>query len=281
MRKARNDGSSSLPPELPGCGEWVHELTLFVDGELGEAERTEIELHLDECRLCQNSVDYSLAFRSALRQKTRSTALTPAPFRERLQLVLAQEAVPSTSSLSSWFGLKKLWSPVPAAAAGATALGITAWLWFGGATDDVVKEIVARHARHLPLEIQSNDPRSLEAWLVDKVDFRVKVPRTTLVNGASFSLMGARLSHVLNHSAVQVLYGTQQSPTRSVSMLVFDDPSIRTPMMGIPHRVGDVDVYEANRAGYNVAVWRNNEIVYSLVSDGEDDMVDALVRASK
>lgn len=272
-------GSASLPPEKSGCDEWATELALFADGELGEAERTEMELHLDNCPRCQAAVDFTLAFRSAVKEKARAAGGAPTAMRARLRAVLAQEAAPVPVHVEWWQQLRRLWSPVPAAAAGATALGITAWLWFGGSTDEVVKELVARHSRHLPLEIQSNDPKSLEAWFSDKVDFRVRVPRLTFVNGTPLGLMGARLSHVRDHSAVQVFYGTPQSPTRSVSMLVFDDPGNRPPIRGVSHKVDDVDVYTANRAGYNVAVWREHEVVYSLVSDGDDTVVDAALRA--
>jgi len=274
MRLLQREGS--VQPAEPGCAEWSQEITLFVDGELGESERVAVEYHLDSCEKCQAAVAFAQSFRDALQSKMReATPTAPAHLRTNLRAALAREAAPS--SFNPLQQLRRLWSPVPAAAAGATAIGITAWLWFGGSTDDVVKELVARHSRHLPPEIQSSDPRSLEAWLSDKVDFRVRVPQ---VKGLPLRLVGARLSHVRDHQAVQLLYGTPQSPSHTVTMLVYDDPSGRLWVHGNAETVDDKQVIRANRAGYNVAVWKENEVVYSLVSDAEDDVLEMVHAAN-
>lgn len=254
-----------------GCGEWGHAVTLYIDGELGEADRAAFEAHFESCSGCRHAVHYARAFRSALRG-----GLTPTPthLRSKVRLALAEEAPASRSAVEF---LRRLWSPMPVAAAGATALGITAWLWAGPPTDDnILRELVGGHSRHLPLELQSSDPRMVEAWAADKVDFHMTVPRLV---GRPLSLMGARLWNVRNRSAVYLVYGTPQSPTHRVTMIVYDDPSGRAPAVGVPKKIDDHDVYVANRAGYNVAVWKKDEVVYSLVSDRADD-VPELVHAT-
>jgi hypothetical protein len=162
------------------------------------------------------------------------------------------------------------------AAAGATALGITAWFWMALPSDEVLRDIVTKHSRQLPPELKTNDPRALEAWLADKVDFHVRVPSP---KGPPLSLLGARLSNVREHAAAYLFYGSGQNPPHRVSMFVYDDPSTRPAFPGTVRKIDDRDVYVANRAGYNVAVWKQNEVVYSLVSDREDDVVE-LVHAA-
>ncbi len=271
----RTSGSVESAPEgahPTGCAEWAQEITLFADGELGETERAQVETHLGACPPCRRAASFELALRDTIRRKLRSAA-TPAALRGRLLSVIAAEPPPPPAGFPSF---KRWFTPVPVAAAGATALGITAWLWFGGSNEDVMRDLVARHSRHQPLEIQSSDARSIEAWMADKVDFRVKVPHLA---GAPFTLVGARLSNVRDHAAVYMQLGTPQSPPRRISLVVYDDPGSAVPVHGDPKRVDDRDVYVANRAGYNVAVWKQNEVVYSLISDNADDVLE-LVRAA-
>lgn len=281
------DGSASRPPsgaagtsgEPAGCPESAHDVTLYVDGELGEAERSAMEGHLEHCTACRSAVRYEQAFLRAVREKAAPAAAVRAPEKLRARLTLALDAAPppATPLAQPPAAAPRRWMrPMPVAAAGATALGLTAWLFMGHAADDVVHDLVARHARRLPLEFQSSDPKMLESWLSDKIDFRVHVPRIAREN---LSLLGARLSNVRDHSAVYLLYGNRQSPARRVSMLVYDDPSGNPPSAGIPRKVEDHEVYTANSAGYNVALWKQDEIVYSLVSDGDDDVLE-LVRAT-
>jgi anti-sigma factor RsiW len=261
----------TAPPS--GCDEWGHAVTLHVDGELGEVERAAFESHLESCERCREADRFEQSFREALQSKV-PVATASANLRARLRLAIDEEAAQSRSALDL---IRRLWSPYPLAAAGATALGLTAWIWAGGPTDDIVRELVSRHSREWPLDVTSSDPQTLEDWLSKRVDFHVKVPRP--VSGMPLNLQGARLSNMHEHAAVYLVYSTAQSPSRRVSMLVYDDPSNRIPSPGNLKKIDDTDVYMANRAGYNVAMWKKNEVTYSLVSDREDD-VENLVRAS-
>jgi len=283
-----SDGVSKRVPaeETVGCGAFSLELALLVDGELGDVERASVETHLSDCPRCSEAIAERFAFRDTLR---RSSPAAPAPAGLRSRITAALDAEPLTDAAPTPPApLPALAQPRPArawarrrlplAAAGASVLSVGVWLLATPArSDDVLRDIVARHSRRQPLEFQGDDPRSLEQWLSDKVDFRVKVPR--IRQGTQLNLVGARLSHVKDHQAVYVLFGTPQSPPRHVSLVVFDDPAQAPPLQGEPRRVDDRDVYVANAQGYNVALWKQNEVVYSLVSDGDDDVVE-LVRAA-
>lgn len=277
--RVRSTAGEKSPAEL-GCAEWSNETLLFVDGELGEAERLSVELHLDECPGCGEAVRWHQALRAALQRKVRQATSggtgTAALLARVCEAIDRETPVPPRLER-----FRRLLRPVPVAtAAGATALGLglSTWFFTPPARDDLVRDIVERHARRLPLEIQSSDPQSLEAWLADKVDFRVKVPRLA---GGVLSLEGARLSHVKDHAAVYLLYGRAQSPTRRVSLLMYDDPQLRAPLSGSAQRIDDRDVYRANAAGYNVAIWKENEVVYSLISDSDEDVMEMIRAANR
>jgi anti-sigma factor RsiW len=266
----------------PGCPGFSAELALFIDGELGAVERASAEAHLSSCAACREAA----AFRDALRARLRRAeaehpaAAAPAPnaLRARLRAALdVEDALAAPVRATRRFS--RPWGrPMAAAGAGATALGLTAWLWMGTGTDEVVRDIVVRHTRHLPLEFQGNDPHSLERWLSDKVQFRVQVPK---LKGGPYNLVGARLSHVKDHDAVYMVFGSEQRPDHRLAMFVYDDSTgRRVALPAGPGAAPPDDVYVANSAGYNVAVWKQNEVVYSLVSDGDDDVLE-LVRAAR
>jgi len=265
--------------EEPECASREGDLVLLADGELGEHERGELEAHLAVCGGCRRTLGREQALRSMLRARG-SGMRAPRMLRARVLEALELEPPPASRQVESrwqwpaW--LATLWRPVPvAAAAGATALGLTAWMWAGSPRDDVVRQLVSRHAHQLPLDVQSNDPRALEAWLADKVEFRVRVPR---VPEGMLSLRGARVSSVGDRNAVYFLYGHPRVPERRVSFVVFDDPADRPPIDGRARHLRDPDVWLANSRGYNVAAFKDKEIVYSIVSDAEDDVLE-VVRA--
>lgn len=265
---------ASPPPDRLGCEEYISDVLLYVDGELAEAERVAVELHLNQCAVCERGASFSLRLRDSIRTQAQAPVTVPAGLQARLRKSLDKE--PARTTLQH--RLSRFFTPLPAAAAGATAVGVTAWLWFAPPPTDITRDLVARHTRRLPMEIQSSDPQSLESWLADKVDFNVHVPRT---GDAPLNLLGARLSHVKDRSAVYLMYGNPNAPNHRVSLLVYgDEPGAKPPPIeGQAVQIADHQVYTANRAGYNVAVWRRNEVVYSLVSDTDDDVLE-LVRAA-
>lgn len=268
---------ASLPPSQMSCADFEREVPLYVDGELGETERVELELHLRRCPPCRAGVHYARALRERLqgahRERTEGAVCASEALRKSIEAAIEKEAGVNPAGPLALLR-RYLWRPMPVAA-GATAMGLTAWFWLTPPPQDetFVRELAARHVRRLPLEVHDSDPRSLERWLADKVDFKVRVPRPS----GSLGLVGARLSHVRDHSAVYLLYGNPQAD-RQVAIIVYDDASSQPPRAGTPRIIDDREVYMANARGYNVALWKQNEVVYSLVSDGQDEVIE-FVRA--
>jgi anti-sigma factor (TIGR02949 family) len=270
MRPSRTSEAVSWSAS-PGCEEWAHAVTLHVDGELGEEERGAFEAHLPDCERCRQATGYGLSYREAIKASVPA-APAPANLKARIRLQLDEETTRTVSWLET---IRRWWSPVPVAAAGATAIGITAWFWAGTPPDDIASELVRKHVRNLPPEVQTNDPKTVEAFLAQNLDFRAKIPSQ---RGLPLSLIGARFLNVHDHMAAQVFYSTPQSPGRHVSMIVYDDPSNRAMVPGQVRRIDDRDVMMANKAGYTVAVVRDGEVSYNFVSDNADDM-EELVKA--
>ena len=64
-------------------------------------------------------------------------------------------------------------------------------------------------------------------------------------------------------------------------LFIVDDPDGRFDASGREVRIGTHKVRIAAARGYNVAVWRQDEIVYSLVSDLDEDQLFQLVQTAQ
>ena len=77
-------------PEL-ACNRIEETLSAFLDGEVTEAERKEIEAHLSACPGCQSQYRAEQSVRSFVRQR-RNQLVEPAPPDLRLRIVRAVQA---------------------------------------------------------------------------------------------------------------------------------------------------------------------------------------------
>ena len=264
------DSKTDLPHRPMGCDELRHDLALFIDGELAEPESDVIEQHLSASAACRTETDRHRSLQRAIRSAARPAA--PDHLRTRISAALDAEPAPSTSR--RW--ARRFIRPLPVAVASTAALGLVAWINAASHRDELARDIVARHARHLPPEVMTNDPAQVESWIADKVPFRVRVPRPIRPD---LDLVGARLADMNNRSAVYLIYGNHQSPAHRVSMVVFDDSHRTMPAMGQPSLVEDHEIFTTRASGFNVASWKRDEVIYTIVGDHDEDVTE-IVRAA-
>jgi anti-sigma factor RsiW len=144
-------------------------------------------------------------------------------------------------------------------------------------SDGLVVEAVKKHHRGLPLEVTtaSIGAEAIPGWFAGKLDFKPTPPR---FKESGAKVVGARLSHLREYPAAYIKY---ELPRGQAGLFIVDDPERRFESTGREVRVGPRTLRVMNSRGYNVAVWRQDEIVYSLVSDlGEDDLFE-LVRSAQ
>ncbi len=253
------------------CSDVERLMEPYLDGEFEAGDRASIETHLSACSTCRDGAASAMAFRSELRARLREAfapgtpqATAPDSLRRRISAALdAEEARPAT-----WW--RRLISPLPVAALAACVAG--ALVVFAGhrATDPLVEEAVRKHARDLPLELSTAAiaPELIPSMLARRLDFNPKPPA---FRGDGVKLVGAGLAQIHNWPAAYMRYETPRGP---VGLFIIDDPHRRVAEEGHRVNAGPATVWVMNMRGYNVAVWRRNEIVYSLVSDlDEADLV--------
>jgi anti-sigma factor RsiW len=260
------------PNALPtmDCAELERSLDAYLDGEFEPEEIAEAEAHLMGCPRCRAAVEAQARIRAALKAKLRdamgadaSAGRAPPELRGRVERALARERRPL------W---RRALSPVPVATMAACAAGALVVLSIHTGDDLLVRDAIDHHHRSLPLEV---DAASMVPWFSGKLPFRPAPPHLEAGGAAP---LGARLSNLREWPAAYIRY---RLPQGQAGLFIVDDPDGRFDAPGREVRLGPGVVRVASAGGYNVAVWRKDEIVYSLVSDLDEQALFQLVRTAQ
>jgi anti-sigma factor RsiW len=259
------------------CGEMERSLEAYLDGELHEQDRAEADAHLVTCSACRQLADTQVRARAMIRAKLWAAMGPRAPagrapeaLRERIAAALAHQNKPF------W---QRAFAPVPLASAAACAAGVLVVLAIQGGPDSRIDEAIREHNRNLPLELTAAGPESertaverLRPWL----DFNPRPPR---FQNPDVHFVGAGRTYLRNQPAAYIRYDL---PRGRLGLFIFDDPDQSFGKAGRTVQLGPATTLRIfSSRGYNVAVWRQNEIVYSLVSDlNEDELVHLVKTAS-
>jgi anti-sigma factor RsiW len=257
------------------CTELERSIDAYLDGEFDARERTEVDAHLARCERCRSLADAQARIRGAIRARLRDAMAppgqagrAPAALRTRIEDALVRRRRPL------W---RRALTPLPIATMVACAAGALLVLATRGGDDALVEEAVRSHHRGLPLEVvaASAGEGSIPGWFAGKLDFNPAPPR---FHADGVHVLGARLSHLRELPAAYIRYGL---PRGQAGLFIVDDPRRRFGDSGREVAIGPNVVRLVNARGYNVAVWRENEIVYSLVSDLDETVLFDLVRTAQ
>jgi anti-sigma factor RsiW len=256
------------------CRELERSIDAYLDGEFDDRERAEADAHLAACPRCRTSAEAQGRQRIALRAKLHEAMSDPAPAGRapaHLRLRVAESLARRRRSV--WL---RLLAPVPLGALAACAAGALLVLWLRG-DNSLIEDAIRNHHRGLPLEFVAADlgESAVPAWFRDKLDFHPTPPH---FNARGVRLVGGRLSNVREWPAAYIRY---QLPHGQAGLFIVDDPSGRFRATGREVKVGPQVVRVVNASGYNVAVWRQDEIVYSLVSDLDESDLFKLVQTAQ
>ncbi|MBE2252254.1 MAG: zf-HC2 domain-containing protein [Myxococcus sp.] len=234
----------------------------YLDGEVVEADRLEVEQHLASCEPCAKRSERSRHHRTLVRTLAKAgTPAAPEALKARVFTTIRSEQTRQR---------QRRFLRLSAAAAGVALCALAGHhQWRSFQRRLYVEDAASRHARQFPLEVRLPQPEALEAWFDGKLGHRVAVPR--------FPNATAEGARVLNVREKQAAYIRYDAPTRAsaqprqVGLFVFGD------------NANDVDVGArgepslGNSNGYNVVTWREGDIVYQLVTDLEEDDIRELL----
>lgn len=258
------------------CSELERSIDAYLDDEFDVPERAEADAHLAACPRCQALAESRRRLLQAVRAKLReamappaSAGCAPPALRARVQEALAHSRRPL------W---RRALSPLPIATAAACAAGALLVIATHHGDEALVEEAVTKHHRGLPLEVVAANVGGegpILRWLADQLDFHPSPPH---FRGDGVHLVGARLSHLREWPAAYIRYDL---PRGHAGLFIVDDPQRRFDAAGREVKVGPKVIRLVAARGYNVAVWRDAEIVYSLVSDLDEAALYDLVRTAQ
>jgi anti-sigma factor RsiW len=255
------------------CAEFQRSFEPFLDGEFEPLEQAEAELHLQGCATCQRLAETQGRLRAALRARLREAmgpgtpaGRAPAALRARVESALERERLPL------W---RRFVAPLPLATAAACAAGVLVLVATQGRRPQLIEEAVRSYHRDLPLEVTTASvaPDAIPGWFAGKLDFKPTPPRFA---SQQARVVGARLSNLRELPAAYIKYELPRG--RQAGLFIVDDPEGRVDAGGRDVDVGARHVRVLNSRGYNTVTWRQDQTVYSLVSDQAEDDLIQLVR---
>lgn len=282
------------------CDDVMHLVDLYLDGEIDDVERREIELHLESCPDCSAGE----ARRRHTREQLRAVACPCAPnmdFRSRLEDALRNAACSETSheerpvaisqklqaiGSSSASPGGRVWLLAAAGLLAVSGAGLfaavsdpeptqvaasqddTAVFGMTSVRSPLVDEAVAWHGREVPLDVSGPSEQAVEEWFSSRVDFAVDAPEL----GEDATLLGGRLANVRQHEAAYLLYSVG-GERLTVLLSDVDDTAQPTPMPADGHVLVD------NRSGYTVVMSEASGVARTITSSIDEGALLSLIES--
>lgn len=274
---------------MNSCEQMRAQMTFYLDDELQQGERAELEAHLQACaacrQLCASQAELLTQVRAAQPLHAASSQL-----RARVTQLLGAAGKPLTAppqlrqrvltTLSHRSALLRQ-RPVRVLALALVLLtvGLGGWWlllrraeWTRLQPSELALIAVDTHLRHLrgqlPLEIVSTSPEEISGWFAGKVPFGLKLPNYQEASGQQklYHLEGARLVNFKNDYAAFVAYQMRQRP---ITLVVTSD-AVTKPTGGEQIKAKGLNFHYNSINGFRVMTWSDRGLTYALVSDLEE-----------
>lgn len=122
----------------------------------------------------------------------------------------------------------------------------------------LIQDHIELQLRKNPFDLQTSNKDELERWFVTRVDFAVHIPSLR-----DARLRGGRLCYLLDR---RIAFAIFEKDGEALSAYVLDGRGVDLSSMGHEDSLSKQYFYRHSEKGYNVVLWRVNDLVYALVS---------------
>lgn len=229
----------------------------YVDGELGQEVRDQVEAHLAHCDACRRLVDLEVAFREMYVEPLRPDS-TPERVREKVSALLSGlEGERRAGVRRLVFGLAAVLLLTSGVVAG---LGLQQYRGPATTVGDIAQAAVEQHLKLvrdlLPRDIKDVPPKAAEEWFKKRLAFNVNLPD---LKADSLQFLGGRISHLREVEVAALEYEVEGN---KVSLFIIPEEAYRRLQLGDKPRFKVV-----SHRGYDVVIWRSQGAGYTLVSE--------------
>jgi len=239
-----------------------------------EAEVAQAEEHVAKCPQCQEFFGSEKRLKELLISRLPRESAPPG-LRESVAIMLDEERRLNVNPpRSSW---NKARRRLAVAVALAAVVTVAAAMWLSrlhlsGGDQQLASTLIDDHA-HTPTELAevvSSDHKMVESWFDGKIDFSFHLPPAD-----DASLVGGKLCNLQGRHAALIFY---RHPVGRVSLFVLDGSDVDLPKDHVIPLDGRACVLDTMK-GYNVVMWKDRGVLYSLVSDrGGADLLQMAAR---
>ena len=218
--------------------------------ELLSGERVEAKRHVSECPGCMDFFRQEKEFGALLRESLKKEEV-PAGLKQRILLTGAEK--------KSSFG--RIYKAVALAASVLIIIGIGVLFMRGTDGIGLAGKLVEDHIKFLPApgaQVVSSSREEIRAWFMGKLDFPVAPPE---IHAA---LKGGRLCRLDKKRLALLFYehnGTQ------LSLFITDEMGPEKIKIGKEVGIGARRARIIEDRGYNLLMWQERGLTYSLVSE--------------
>jgi len=246
------------------CGEARKILYLTSGVESLTSEAVEAKRHIKHCAECAEFFREEETLKNLIRERAPREKAPPSLRESILGKIGKRHGQKSSNRLYNIFLSGKVMKMVPPVLIGMflilAASSIFYFVSLNQGHQSLAALLAEDHITNIPeaAQILSSEPISVEDWFRGKVDFVVKVPE---LRGAT--LHGGRLCRIKNHRIALLFY---EKDKKTISLFVMDDSLVDLPSIGKIEIHGKKLHYQSEK-GCNLIFWREQGVVYALVSD--------------
>jgi anti-sigma factor (TIGR02949 family) len=235
------------------CDEVRACLTWLVDDELDASQTLTMEQHLQGCRECSGTLEAQRRLGEVLKEASRKQR-APVRLAQKVRTLVKKKK----PSVWFWPALPR-WSLALVGAAALVLFGV-----FGqnrGQSELEVNQLMAHHARNLPMDVVASNPQEVKRYLGSYLPFVPRLPALT----QEASNFGGRVTRINNRDTAYLHYSL---PRGRLSVFVYQAAPSELQAKPSSYTIGGGQRVHLQRLrGYTVIRWVRDGLTYSMISD--------------
>jgi anti-sigma factor (TIGR02949 family) len=238
------------------CNEISQLLGAYLDGELEETLRPEVEKHLGDCPDCRKEAD-AIADFSSLVRTTMPTYKAPSKLKAKIRTSLRKESAPE----SNWF----FWFRRPLIYAAAIlvlgfVLASVLRTFAPNKDQELIAQAITNHARSLMVDhlvdVASSDQHIVRPWFTGKLDYS---PPVADLAPEGYTLVGGRIDMLDKRPVAAIVY---RHGNQVINMFIW------------PAESRKINFEVRSDRGYNFCGWNQAGLNYFCISAGTADEIE-------